>query len=590
MTKFKVLIALLSAWLVCSAIPAFAAGETAPEPFDKAFGQMVVIPQNFQGKAFVKGQMTDLYGDHRIVQREGRILVPIRLMSTLATELGQSQGYWDTKWDPQHPNDVILSNYQANKTIKFTVNSTTMLVNKEPHTMDVPPQKIAGQIMLPLRSAAEALDKEIQWWDGLILMGDRPVNLQDPQASAAKDRIKALLTDRRKPIDYTESLNPITKYGDAAYYVKKIYKSDETIDQLFRKADGQKETQVKLPGKPHLSNAKIINHELYYVSIVNDQAELYALDLVKQQSRKVCSLHPWKPDDGWLGNIELIDNELYVILHDGDNTMGGDTLYKVDNGALTMLNNFKSIIRLVKSEGSMYITDFRFMNDLSYNISRVDLKTGEWKSVGQQGFAYSIYREQDPQGGTSYTSSDAMYVQDGYLYTLGYKDSDPNDRSAVYKINPADQKQVKLTPPARDFWLVGSDIYYIDAQSGRLGKTDVNGERHETAAARTLTQVQYDNGSFYYLAKTGDINAADLYRYDPATGKETKLSEKSVASFFVGKAGIYYLSNGYDRGLYKVDQDGKNVRLVDDRITNAVLADDGMVYTLTYEKGIYSVK
>lgn len=589
-TKLKLTSLLLSAVLLCGAVPAFAAEKAAPKPLSQTFDQMVIIPYDYHGKAFINGEKADLYGDYDIVQRSGRVLVPIRLMGTLASQFS-SEGSWQTNWEAQNPDDVTFVNSGLKKTIKFKVNSTTMLVNNEPKKMDVAPQKIGGRVVLPLRSAAEALGKNIQWLDGLIVMGDESVDEKSAETLAVKERILTQLKDTRKPVADEKKLTPITKYGDTLYYYKQIYQSSGTLERLYRKADGKKEAVVAIPGEPALHSANVIGHDLYIASTVNNQGVLYALDLTNYKVRKVSSLTGWKPSDGWLQSVSMIDNELYVNLHKGDLTIGSDTMYRVQNGALKEVTGAHSMIGPVKSGDFLYHADFSVMASAVNNLSRVNLKTGERKAIGQSDFAYGITRKQDAQGGTSFGVNHSMYVKGGFVYVLGYKESDPKDEGSVYKVNPSDQTQVKLTPAAGPFWMVDNQIFYVDGATGYLAKTDVNGAQPKTVISRKVLNAQLLDGSLYYTSNAAgsSYDPGVLYQYDFATGKETKRSDKPVSSYYIGKTGIYYVSGGYDPGIYKIGAKG-STRLVSDRIQTAKLTDEGMVYTLTYKEGVYSVK
>ncbi|UVI29420.1 DUF5050 domain-containing protein [Paenibacillus spongiae] len=578
-------------WFLCSALTAFAAEDSSKTTtLADVFDQSVIIPYDFQGKAFANGKKIDLsHMNYRIVQRNGAILVPIRLMEYLATQSNGNKSTWMTSWQPQKPDVVVLWNTQLRRSITFTVNSKTMVVNNEPQTMDVAPQKINGQIVLPLRSAAVALGKKIDWLDGLIIIGDASIDLQSPQTLAIKDQIKAKLTDPRKPVT-DNPIFPLTMYGDSVYYVKSTYTATSVTEKLYKQTGGQKEVQVKLNGNAVFNSAKVFGDELYFVTVVNNKAELDAYHLRNGTVRKVSSLGDWKPSDGWLEDIRRIDNDLYIMLHTGDLTMGGEKLYKVENGALRSVAPAKSFISYEKSGNDMYFTNFAPMFNTADNLSRVDLITGETAAVGEPGFSYGINRMVDEQS-FGYGSVDALYVKDGYLYTLGFKENDPQDRSAVYKIKLADNTQVKLTAPAAQFWMKDSLIVYIDASTGYLESVDLDGANRRTLAQRRMMHVQLLNGNVYYLANSGVGPEADwLYSYSLATGREARLSDRSVSSYYAGKAGIYYLSEGYEPGLYRVDPDGRNTSLVKDSIWSANLTDEGIVYTLIYKNGVYSVK
>ncbi|WP_199615089.1 DUF5050 domain-containing protein [Paenibacillus alkalitolerans] len=586
----KLIVFLLLAICFVYAIPSTYAADVGKKPLNEVFDRMVIVPYDFQGKAFVNGQKSDVYEGYRMYDRNGRVLVPIRLMGYLAAQVGTN--YWDVSWNQQKPDEVLLTSQALHKTIKFTVNSKTMLVNKQPVALDVPPQQINGRIVLPLRSAALALEKKIDWLDGLILIGDESVDLQHPQTLAIKDKIKKELTDTRKRIDYEKAANPIAKYGNSVYYVKSVYTDREVIEELYRKEDGKKEVKVQVSGKPLLHSAKVIGDELYYVSIVNNISELYAFSFAETKSRKICTITEWKPADGWLDDIMEIDNELYINLHTGDLTMGGETLYKVENGALKKVLSAKSLIKFAKDRDNIYFTDFRFMSGPANNLFLVDNTSGKDTMIGEDSFAYGVSRTFTENGGVSYGVSEALYIKDGYLYTLGYKESDPEDKSSVYKINLADRTQVKLTSPAKDFWMVDNQIYYIDSSSGYLHRVDLDGGNNQVLVERNVLHAQFHGGNVYYTANVSGTssNLGQLYRYNIANKQEVKLGGNSINSFYVGEAGVYFISNGYEPGVFKADADGRIVSLMKDNVNNAVLTDAGMVYTLTYKEGVYSGK
>jgi len=588
----KLLSALLvSACLVGGASSAVAEDAPGKLPLDEAFDRLVIVPFDFHGKVFVSGEKTDILEPYDMVQKDGRVLVPIRLMGYLASEVDRGGGYWEVRWDQQRPNDVVLVNHGSGKTIRFTVNSRTMVVNGEPVAMDVAPQKVDGRIVLPLRSAAEALDKKIDWLDGLILLGDVSVDLQHPQTTAVKSPIKTQLTDARKPKDDATPLNPIARYGNATYYTKITYRDNGVTEELYRKPDGQKETKVQVPGTPAFSNAQVIGDELYYVTATNDGYELQALRFADRSSRKIVALEQWSPADGWLAGVMKLDNELYVNLHYGDLTMGAERLYKVEQGALKEVLGAKQIVDLTKDGEHIYFADFRFMGMAADNLYRLNAATGEKSLVGEEGFVYGIYRDVRDDG-VSYGASGPLYVKDGYLYTLGFKEDDLQDRGAVYRIDPESGSQVVLTSPAKQFWIVDDRIFYIDAETGHLKQVGLDGTGDRTLAARKVGSVQIFNGNLYYLTVTGGrfSHVGELYKYNIAGGQETKLSDKPASSFYAGTTGVYYVSRGYEPGLYKIDANGRNVALVNDDIAQAQMTDAGMIYTLIYKEGVFAAK
>lgn len=591
MKLFNTLILTLAIFLAVTS-PLFAE-ETEKKPLDQVFDQTVIVPFDYHDKVFLNGQKADIFGDYKLFKKNGRVLVPIRMMGYLAAEVDRNNGYWEVGWDPLKPNDVNLTNYKLKKTVKLQVSSTTMYINTEPKILDVPPQKIEGRILLPLRSISEALDKEITWLDGLIIISNDHIDLLSPQTLEIKERIKARLSDERKEVNYEERVAPVTKYGNTLYYIKTNYYPTGIIQELLKKTADTPEVKIELPGEEKFINYQIINNELYYISTNNGKSELYIFRFADNTSRKLCTLGDWNPEDGWLGDMKYINNEFYVILHSGDLTMGGENLYKLEDGVLKEITAAKSIINFDTLGDYFYYTDFTPMFNAADNLLRVNMKTGEEEKIGEQGFSYGIVRIMGDEGSVSYSGNGALYLKDENIYTLGYKESDPKDQSAVYKISLDGVIQKKLTLPTKAFWLVDQKIYYTDLSTGYLIQVDLDGNNNKTVVEKRIVDVKFFNGNIYYTVSTGnnsDGKLGKLYKYNISGGQEIRLSDKLVSEFFVGNAGIYYKAEGYDLGLYKIDAGGESTCLADDSLYTALLTDTGIIYTLRYEPGIFTVK
>jgi hypothetical protein len=562
---------------------------------DEAFDEAVIIPYPFQGKAFINGVKRDVYGDQHIVKRNSRIMVPIRLMSYLASEVEGGGSQWEAIWNAQKPNEVLLRNVKLYKTIQFTVNNKTMLVNNKPKVMDVAPQQVNGQIVLPLRSAAEALDAHIDWLDGLIIISQEAIDLHHPQTTAIKARILAELEDPRLPIAYpNKSIDLLAKSGEKLYFVRTAYGGEmDNTYTLFQRMEGErKEKQILLPGKPILSDAKLVDDQYIFISVEKGEGTLYAYDLAKNLISKIAPIGPWDSREGWLGDVRYIDKEWYVILHVGDMTMGGESIYTIENGLLRELVSGKYFITVEKYGEYLYVEDFNFMSDSTRNIKQIDIKTGQAKAIGQPDYTYGVYREITDEG-TSYNySQSSFYMKDDYLYTIGYKDNDPKDTGAMYKINLKDQSQMKLTDATMQFWMIEDKIYYIDAASGTLKMLDTAQGVVKTIVDQKVLNVRLHQGSFYYTVNAKAIadEAGVLYEHQIASGRNKKRSEHPVTTYYVGSSGTYYTGEGYEPGLYRINPDGSSTRLVKGNIRTMIVKEDGVAYTLTYERGIYTVK
>ncbi|MFB9328143.1 DUF5050 domain-containing protein [Paenibacillus aurantiacus] len=583
---------LLGISVTASALQVTPANAASVPSLPEVFDQSVIIPFDFQNKAFMNGKKVDLYDSgYRIAQRNGQVLVPIRLLETLTSQSAED-GRWETIWQAKQPNVVTVRNSQLKRTVVFTVNSKTMTVNGESRDIQVAPQEVDGRIMLPLRTAAEAFGQRIDWLNGLIVIGKKPFDTQSQQTIAVRDSIKRILTDSRKPVHVDRQITPLAANGDALFYFRYDYAASPLVEKLYRKTGDGKEKQVKLGGSPVLSSAKAIDGELYFVREIESRVELAAYHLKNGTVRQVAKITDWKPADGWVTGIKQLDGELYVVLHVGDLTMGSESLYKVEGGSLKKASSAKSYISYVKSGNYLYMTDFTPMFSAADNLYRVDLAKGTSSKLGVPGFAYGINRTVTEGGGVGLSGVDALYVKDGYLYTLGYNNEAANDESAVYRINPADNTQARVTPPTHRFWLQGDRILYLDAATGYLESVKLDGTDKQTLVKRRAQNVSIQGSEVYFTdnADNDVFGVGVLYRYSLTDQKETRLSELSVVSYNAGKTGIYYWSQGYEPGIYRVEPDGRNTRLVSDSVESVVPTEQGLLYTLTYKDGVFAVK
>lgn len=595
----------LAACLSLGAVGAYAAEQedvttTGSQSLEQAFNKLSIIPSNYKGKAFIRGQKTELGGDYQVVQKNGRVLVPIRLMGYLAEQsTGPNEGMWDVIWDAKNPSDITLRNVTQKKTVKFKLNSKSMEVNGKQVALDVPAQKINGRVMLPLRDAGVALGKQITWLNGLILIGDGTLNVKQPEGQSlhVQNAIKKQLEDSRKPIVDDKVISPLTRYNNADYYTRTFYRNNgSTLDeQLFRQTSDKKNVQVEVPGQPVFNSAKVIGEDLYYVSKVNDDVSLYAYNFSTLKSRKIASLEigDISPGWGWLTDVQKLDGELYVNLHSGDLTMGHDTLYLVKNGSLQQITTAKSLLGLVKDQANLYYTDFQFMSGQADNLLRVDTHTGEQVELGEPGYTYGIIRDSHVNGGVGYTGDASLALVDGSLYALGFKDSDPEDATALYRISLAERKHEQIIANTQRFWVVQEHIYYVDGDTGALMRAGLDGSDPIRITPDEANVLEIHDNLFYYTVEGNQ--STELYRYNPVSGQASKLAGLPGASdsnlrLHIGKTGIYYIADGYAPGIYKLGADGSMQHIVKDAIGQAVLSEAGLVYSLMYQEGVYSVK
>ena len=575
----------------CHGSLVFAGEAVVTKSLAEVFNNSVIVPYHFQGKVFINGVKRDINGDYKLVKYQTHMMVPVKLISDLASEIVEGSDTWETVWHAQKPKEVQLTNKKLSKTIQFTANRKTMLINNKSKAMDVAPQMVDGKLVLPLRSVAEALGTRADWLNDLIVFSHEQINLQHPQTKAVIGPIRKELEDPRKPIVYqNKSIDLLTKSGNKLYFVRSAYDGMNMNFTLFERMEGEsKDKQIRLPGKPYLYDAKVVGDQYVFISMEQGEGTLYAYDLKKGSISKLAPIGAWNEREGWLGPVRYLDQKWYVTLHYGDMTIGGETIYIVENGALRGIAEGDNFITSVKAGDALYTEDYHYMYENVNKLAKVDIKTGKSEAIGQPGYTYGVYRNNT---GTSYSQSQSLYVKDDELYTIAYKENDPKDLGSVYRINLKDRGQKKLTEAARSFWVLDHHIYYIAAESGTLKMMDTTTGAVKTIVNQKVLNVRLHQGSFYYTlnAKAISDQAGVLYQYDLATGKNIKRSEHAMNSYEFSGSVIYYTLDGYEPGLYRISPDGRTTRPVAGNIRNLIVTEDGAVCTLVYEEGIHSVK
>lgn len=555
--------------------------ETIKQPLDQVFYECVVFSYDHPGKAFFNGVKGDIYGNYQLTAQNGHILIPVRMMADLAGTLDGSSSYWGTAWDANNPNEISMINYITQQTLHMEVNSKTILINGQTHVMDNAPIFVNGRIVLPLRSIAEAMGIQASWLDGLVIISREEIDLQNSQTNTIKDKIKEALDDGRSLASDTEYIDPLAYVNGAVYYLKSDYGNETYSRGLYKKLPDKTEKLIPLPGEVTYYE-QIVDGKLHFVSLIDDKATLYTFDFETDQYQAVCAITDWLPYDGWIYDIQVIDGQLYLILHFGDCTMGSETAYRLQDGVLQEITSAKSFTGFCVQDDYFYYASFNLMWASNDNLSRVYLPTLMEEKLSLPDVTYSIFRQLTEDGGGSWGGSDCFYLQDGYLYTLGYIEEDTTEPPSVYKTSLDGKTSVCLPLHTNEFYLADGGIDYIDSESGFIKHSDLDGNKQKTLLEEKVALVQWYGQTLYALTEDGN-----LYQYQNSSMQ--KLNQERIKSFFIDDVGIYYIVEGYNQGLYSIDEDGKTICLKSDSISDALLCSDGILYTLRYEKGIWYI-
>lgn len=183
--------------------------------------------------------------------KNDRTLIPIRFV---AESLGAT-----VDWDSYNKTATIRLNEDV---INITIDLNYMYVNNKKIDLDVPAQIIEDRTLIPLRAISEALDKNIFYYNGFILVSDYDINLDsnnsDVQRMVEYLRYTMLVyeTDDSTKISFMDK-----SVGENCYYA--VY-----ADQIPFETESNK--LVSVTGGMYIENVKCVDAGNDYYNISMD--------------------------------------------------------------------------------------------------------------------------------------------------------------------------------------------------------------------------------------------------------------------------------------------------------------------------------
>ncbi len=575
----------------------------AKQPLDQLLGDSSIIPYPFYGNAFVNGKFSDSYGNqnYRLYQQQGHTLAPVRLVADVLSDNNIS---WQTDWQPetqtiqlravtvhQLGGGYTMDFSDVQKTATIVIGKSTMLVNGKEAALEVPAQIIGGYTVLPLRSLGEALDKKVAWVDNTIIFSNTPVDPNAAGTKAALAQVKPLLQINKQEPD--EKAIPIAAYKGGWYSKKTAYSpagAMESTALIYTKDNSSKTYPI---GGSDISYISRLGDSLYYAAKQDNAYWLYRFDFDTNQATRVCSLSAkpaeWSGDNGWLVTVKEYGKDIYIILHDGDNIMGLDNVYRLNKDKLERLFSPKSTTSMVYYDNKLFYTE----HGLDYagnNLHAYDLATGGSPvAIGKDTYDYDIhisYNEHGPIASIS-TPAEAIpnQIQDGYLYLTGYDINAGKHQRELLKLDLQTNQLTPLSLKVKLFWLWNNQLVYVDGNTGHLKKTDLNGKDSYTLVKENINQAKVYKNDLYYTieGKTG------LYHYHLTSGKNEALTDMAVSDYFCNKAGVFAINDSAQPGIYKLE--GGNVTCLDSGfIQNPMNTEAGVLYNKKYETQCFLAK
>ena len=596
--------------ILALSLPALAT-ETSEQPvsLDNAFNQSTLLPYDFKGNAFVNGELYILndVASYKIYNVNDRIMLPIRLAVSLLTDL-DNHVYWNTNWDPSKPDTVtIFTSFAPHYKVVITVGSKTMQVNGQDIPLDVPAQLIDNRIVLPLRAIGEAIDREVSWYDGMVIISKVSIDLTSATTKEVAAKAKEQLSAYGSDVD--ERLIPVAVYNDAYYALKTYFDGERIASNYITEISyykNGKTNKINLTGEnpqvrlPYSNDVlldtdpkSIVGEALYYPAKIGTETKLYRLDFATNSSTEICSLSAapagWNLDDeGWFGGVTRLGQETYVILHSGDGTMGGDGIYRLVNNHLVDVGGAKLVSSIAQIGTKLYYTSMDGMGMTENNLFYRDLSTDEPVTrIALDGYTYDLMRKATPDH-TSLSISrdmDGLAVKDNYIYSMLYEEKADKDNRNVVKIDTTDNSQMILPIEVNKFWLVTDGIIYQEFTSGNLMKADFDGNNAKVLVNQNIDIIKVYGSQVYYTV----TNVAGLYHLNAVTETGEKLSDLVVDDILINQSGSYFINQSYDAGIFKISG-GKATKIADGFIFNYNNTNGGILYNKRDSIEVYLAK
>ncbi|MDD2497616.1 MAG: copper amine oxidase N-terminal domain-containing protein [Desulfitobacteriaceae bacterium] len=584
-------------------IPAFGADQNQQRvSLDNVFMESALLPFDFNGYVFVNGDLVT-YNDgvgFKNYNINGRVLASIRLVANI---LQDKDTYWDVAWDGKKPELVTLSSYATGDKVVITVGSKIMQVNGKNVSLDVPAKVIENRTVLPLRAIGEAVNREIGWLNDVVIISKVPIDLSSSKTKDVVEKAKNLLSTC--PQDVDNKLMPIATYNGGFYTLKTYFDAqDKYVTELYFNKD-DKPNKVDLPGNPRIDISNVDNginevtpkgkvgNSIYYPTTIGSETKLYRLDFDTNKSVEICSLSDdnvgWSlNNEGWFVGVSSFGQDIYVVLHFNDMTMGGEAIYRLVNNSLVKIGDIKWLSSMIQVGTKLYYTDLEFMRMTENNLYNIDLaKDAPITNIALGGYTYDIIRkisETSISHGVS-VDMEGLPVKGNFIYAMLYEEKAEKDNRNVVKIDTTDNKQTILPIEISKFWLVTDGIVYQEYTSGKLMKSDFDGNNARVLVDKSIDKIKFYSSQVYYTV----IGEAGLFHLNAVTEIGEKLSDIVVNDILINKSGSYFINGSYEAGIFKISG-GKATKIVDGFIYNCVNTDAGILYNKRGATEVYLAK
>ncbi len=190
----------------------------------------------------------------------------------------------------------------------------------------------------------------------------------------------------------------------------------------------------------------------------------------------------------------------------------------------------------------------------------------------------------------SENSANYLNISGDWIYYSGSTYLPENDRLRLFKMKLDGSSVSKLSLSIVEFVnVVGDWIYYIDASSGNKPyKVRLDGKGKCKISDVQMKYMIVDDGWIYFQKTSSDT----LWKMRTNGSDQKELSYIYGSKLKIIKDGnwLYYISDGFEPGIYKIDIDGDNEELIVGGSIKSIDHSDGWLYYNSEFENLYKIK
>lgn len=543
--------------------------EAAEEDFDAFFEQAAIFPVDFSSRLFLQGELYFLNGP--VEMKDGVLYVSSTLLGYLLGDdffvLGTgAEESGEIRVLPSEPGQMSWS-YAEGDPLAFAawVGEKSCMVYDEVKTLQHAPYRMTldngtPYAMLPLREVCQALGLYCAYSDGLIVV-----------AESAPHEALAL---------HRETLGLIKEQLSQPFVGDNSHSFQKTEGGILI-YDGEK--MVPIAGYDHFEVYQAQNskgEEASYDEDTTEQATTIAIrDLLTAKSQVIAQLPNVKlgyadQSKDWYrfySNIQgqrVTNGYLLWAFYFGGNAQSSDTylFYAADDGRVVKLSNTDT--------GSYFYNDEALYFCQQYSNAPIRAQAGvlyrfRWSDtaperVGSQGMDYR--QIENINGQQIIAAASAV---------------DAPEKVQLYQLDLLSGEQKLLTDEALGsmkmndetaayFQIMDDQIVYCSDREQKLYRLPLSGGESQLMSQQISgKRLQLQAKELYFVGQDGH-----LYQLNVDGQEAMDLSGCKVKQYAADKGRVFYLTGGYQAGLY-LGENGQTQKLLSQQLENMMLDKNG---------------